>query len=66
VPFDEKIIGPFFTEEPAETGDSFLVIMDKTALYHVPVGTSFQSDGAPLHFPSSPDLNPLDFFFGGL
>jgi hypothetical protein len=31
------------------TGDTFLAMMESTALCHVPVGTIFQSDGAPPH-----------------
>jgi hypothetical protein len=32
------------------TGDTFLTTIENTALYHVPVGTVFQLDGAPPHF----------------
>jgi hypothetical protein len=32
------------------TGDTFLTVMENTALRHDPVGTVLQSDGAPPHF----------------
>jgi hypothetical protein len=49
--FDEnKVISPFIFEEPTVTGDTFLAMMENTALRHVPVRTAFQLDGAPPHF----------------
>jgi hypothetical protein len=45
-----KFIGPSFSEEPTVTGDSFLAVMDNTALCHVHVRTVFQLHGAPTHF----------------
>jgi hypothetical protein len=44
-----KIIDPFFFEEPMVTGDNFLAMMENTASCHVPVGTVIQLDGAPPH-----------------
>jgi hypothetical protein len=41
VHFDEKVIGPFFFEESAATGDLFLAMTENTALCHVPMGTVF-------------------------
>jgi hypothetical protein len=32
------------------TGDTFLVMIEKNALHHVPVGKIFQLHGAPPHF----------------
>jgi hypothetical protein len=45
-----NVIGPFFFEEHAVTGDTSLVMMENTALLNVPVGTVFQSDDASSHF----------------
>jgi hypothetical protein len=45
-----KCIGSFCSKEPTVTGDTFLAVMENTALRHVPVGTVLQSDGAPCHF----------------
>jgi hypothetical protein len=39
VRFDEKIISLFYFEEPVVTGDTFLAMMENTALHHVPVVT---------------------------
>jgi hypothetical protein len=36
---ENKVIGPFFLEEPTVTDDTFLVMMENIALRHVPVGT---------------------------
>jgi hypothetical protein len=45
-----KVISPSCFEEPTVTGDTFLAVMDNTALCHVPAGTVSQSDSAPTHF----------------
>jgi len=45
-----KVFSPFFFEEPTVTGDTFLAMMENTALCHVHVGTVFQLDGVPFHF----------------
>jgi hypothetical protein len=50
VRFDERVIGPFLFEEPTVTGDTFPAIMMNISLRHVPIGTVFQSGGAPPHF----------------
>jgi hypothetical protein len=34
-----RVIGPFIFDEPVETGDSFLAVIESTALFHVPLGT---------------------------
>jgi hypothetical protein len=47
---EDKVIGLVFFEEPAVTGNTFPAMMENTALRRVPVGTVFQSDGAPPHF----------------
>jgi hypothetical protein len=39
---ENKIYGPFFSEEPVVIGDMCLAMMENTALHHVPVGTVFQ------------------------
>jgi hypothetical protein len=44
-----KVTGPFLFEEPMVTGDTFLAMMDNTALCHIPVGTLFKLHGAPFH-----------------
>jgi hypothetical protein len=44
-----KVTGPIFFEEPLVTGDTFLTLVENSALRHVPVGTVFQSNGATLH-----------------
>jgi len=53
VSFNEKnkCICPFFPKEPTVTGDTFLAMMENTALRHVPVGTVFQSDVHPVTSP---------------
>jgi hypothetical protein len=50
--FDGKknVIDPFFSEDATVTGAIFLAMMENTTLPHVPVGTVFQSDGAPPNF----------------
>jgi hypothetical protein len=45
-----KCSGSFIFEGPAVTGDTFLVMMQDSALRHIAVGTAFQSDDAPPHF----------------
>jgi hypothetical protein len=45
-----KVTSLLLSEEPAVTGDTFLAIIENTALHHVPVRTVFQSDGAPHYF----------------
>jgi hypothetical protein len=43
VHFDEnQVTGPFFLEEPTVAGDTFLAMMDNTALHHVHMETVFQ------------------------
>jgi hypothetical protein len=51
VSFDEKqSYWCFLSEEPMVSGGTSLVVMEITALLHVPVGTFFQLHGAPPHF----------------
>jgi hypothetical protein len=45
-----NIIGPFFFQETAMTGETFLAMMEGTFLRHIPAGTVFQLDGAPPNF----------------
>jgi hypothetical protein len=47
---ENEVIGPFFFEEPTMSSDTFLAMMENTGLHHAPMGTVFQSDGAPPHF----------------
>jgi hypothetical protein len=48
--FDEKRYWSFFFQEPTIIGDIFLVIMENTALCHVPVERVFELDGTLPHF----------------
>jgi hypothetical protein len=57
-----KVTGPFFSEEPTMTGDTFLTMVENTALCYVPVDEKRIAIPWP---PRSPDLIPLDFFFWG-
>jgi hypothetical protein len=45
-----KVIGPFFFEETAVTGDTFLGMLHNTFLCHVPLEEVLQLYGAPCHF----------------
>jgi hypothetical protein len=47
-----EVIGPLFFEEPVVSGDTFLAMMENTALRHISVETILQSDSAPPHFSS--------------
>jgi hypothetical protein len=44
-----KVMVLSFFGEPMAVGDIFLSMVENNALYHVPVGTVFQLDGAPPH-----------------
>jgi hypothetical protein len=48
--YEEQSYWSFLFEEPTVTGDTFLAMMENTALCYVPVGTYFELHGAPPHF----------------
>lgn len=46
----KNINSPFYLEEHLVAGNKFLVIIEETALRHIPAGTVFKLGGAPSHF----------------
>jgi hypothetical protein len=45
-----KFINPLIFKEPMVTGDTFLAMLENSALNHIPVGTVFQLHDPPFHF----------------
>jgi len=47
---ENKVIFPFYSEEPTVTDDTFLAMKENTTLHYVPVGTAYHLHGAQPHF----------------
>jgi len=45
-----RVFSPFFFEVSVVTDDTYLAMLDNTALHHVTMGTVFQLGGAPPYF----------------